>query len=182
MIQMRHYTNKVDMWALGCVMFQMITGKQAFNSDFAVIGYISSTAASDDPVSREFETPDQGFRRTRIADAYKSQFLALLVGDLLSLDPGLRPSAKVLSQEIDWALPYYLSKPGIYCQPFRQLIFMQVTHHCCRRFLTWSIGFNFTHPRFLSHYCKTSLPPLSHPTLFGAIQDPGKEWTNGASS
>jgi len=33
------FNNKVDIWSLGCILFEMVTGTKAFNGDHAVLQY-----------------------------------------------------------------------------------------------------------------------------------------------
>lgn len=36
------YNNKADIWALGCIMYELCTGRKAFENDWATINYSSS--------------------------------------------------------------------------------------------------------------------------------------------
>jgi Flp pilus assembly protein TadD len=39
-----HFTNKVDIWALGCIFFELLAGKQAFKDDWKVREYYNSSS------------------------------------------------------------------------------------------------------------------------------------------
>jgi len=69
------FCNKSDIWALGCVVFEMITGRQRFLSDFAVYDFISQTVS--DHQDQYFRLPLSFF----------------LVSKLLEKKPQNRPSA-----------------------------------------------------------------------------------------
>ena len=43
------YNNKVDIWALGCILFELMCGKKAFSGDFHVSIYFSSNAQPEIP-------------------------------------------------------------------------------------------------------------------------------------
>src|SRR5271170_2543706 len=38
----RKYTNKVDIWAMGCVLYELATGERAFKDDWAIFQYLQS--------------------------------------------------------------------------------------------------------------------------------------------
>jgi serine/threonine protein kinase len=52
------YNNKVDIWALGCILYEISTGYKLFSSDFAVLE-CSSAGAIKFPVA--WVTPDNAF-------------------------------------------------------------------------------------------------------------------------
>lgn len=45
------YTNKVDIWALGCIFYELLFGRKAFAGDFAVREYSSSPEKLDIPIT-----------------------------------------------------------------------------------------------------------------------------------
>jgi len=45
------YTNKVDIWALGCIFYELLFGRKAFAGDFAVREYSSSLELLNIPVT-----------------------------------------------------------------------------------------------------------------------------------
>jgi serine/threonine protein kinase len=49
------YTNKVDIWALGCILYELVLGKQAFRDDLTVIEYHDRVSASGEPLQLTFE-------------------------------------------------------------------------------------------------------------------------------
>lgn len=42
------YNNKVDIWALGCIFYELVGRKQAFSSDYNVLQYVSSGGGADE--------------------------------------------------------------------------------------------------------------------------------------
>jgi serine/threonine protein kinase len=76
------FTNKVDIWALGCILYELVTHKLAFSNDWAIMAYSSSTANLD-PAS--------------FSSAYTEQskcVLAALIRVMLQVEKTSRPSAK----------------------------------------------------------------------------------------
>lgn len=55
------YNNKVDIWALGCILYELIAHKQAFPDDFVVAHYVLSDAVPqlELPQLSEFSPRDQ---------------------------------------------------------------------------------------------------------------------------
>ena len=43
------FTNKVDIWGLGCILFELGTLKKAFSDDWAIIQCINSSSLLDIP-------------------------------------------------------------------------------------------------------------------------------------
>jgi serine/threonine protein kinase len=41
-IHHRHFTQRVDMWAVGCILFERITGSEAFDGDWGTLQFIRS--------------------------------------------------------------------------------------------------------------------------------------------
>jgi hypothetical protein len=75
------FTNKVDIWALGCIIYELFTGKRAFKDDFGVSDYYNSS-------SRPLQIP-------RLLDDGECQDLSQhetsLLSQLLARDPMDRP-------------------------------------------------------------------------------------------
>jgi len=69
------FSNKSDMWSLGCILFEMITGQQRFRSDYALALYT---------VQKEPLFGDSPFLPT---------LSLLFVSEILQIDPLKRPSA-----------------------------------------------------------------------------------------
>ena len=69
------FSNKSDMWSLGCILFEMITGQQRFRSDYALVLY----TVQKEPL----------FRDTRFLPTLS----LLCVSEILQIDPLKRPSA-----------------------------------------------------------------------------------------
>lgn len=94
-----HFSNKVDMWALGCVIFQFVTRRLAFKEDWETRQYLDSDAAFVVPFSSIPSCPD--FIQHVVSDS---------ILDLLHKQPGNRPGASdifrfffVFSQFLDFA-------------------------------------------------------------------------------
>ena len=72
------YSNKVDIWALGCVLYEVILEKEAFEDDLAVEEYYYNTSRLEVPVSWP------PFFKLHISEN---------LSDLLNRDWNLRPNA-----------------------------------------------------------------------------------------
>ena len=70
------FSNKADVWALGCVIFEMITGQRRFSSDYAVFRY-QTFGLEDDP------------SQSRVSH----ELAAFSVSKLIKIDPHKRLSA-----------------------------------------------------------------------------------------
>src|SRR5579862_9430797 len=40
-----HYNNKADIWSLGCIAFELISGRKAFYNDYEILKYAESDVA-----------------------------------------------------------------------------------------------------------------------------------------
>jgi len=93
------YNSKVDIWALGCIFFELCTGTKAFASDGAVMEYRNNRPLQL-PVFCGTTLPPNIF--------ISSQPTLLELGDrlseMLSPEPEMRPSAKDLQKAPQSAL------------------------------------------------------------------------------
>ena len=89
------YNNKVDIFALGCISYEIVTGQKLFWDDLAIINY-----ASNGSLGSTILWPSTGGRTT-------SQLLSLeiLVASMLELDPFKRPNARDAQFRV--AAPYF---------------------------------------------------------------------------
>jgi serine/threonine protein kinase len=85
------YTNKVDIWAFGCILFEMCTGRKAFAGDFAVQGFAASGVR---PVM--FAQPPTN--ESSMADQAKQ--IEEWVFEPMRIEPAKRPSAEELLYKI----------------------------------------------------------------------------------
>jgi serine/threonine protein kinase len=89
----RKYTNKVDIWAVGCILYEMVFRRKAFASDFAVIRFAEK--------NERIQIPDEN----PILDAGKREFVSKIIFETLSVDPSARPNAGSLYQRfISWGV------------------------------------------------------------------------------
>jgi len=72
------YNNKLDLWSLGCILFEMITDHSAFSGDYAVLQYTQSKIRHNLSLNSNTE--------------WLLRFFC--IHNLLEIDPVLRPSAK----------------------------------------------------------------------------------------
>jgi serine/threonine protein kinase len=80
------YTNKVDIWSIGCILYELATGTRAFQSDWAVLSYLHSQKKKDVVLDNTF-------------DAHSIEIITKHIVDMLQINSSARPSASVLSKE-----------------------------------------------------------------------------------
>jgi serine/threonine protein kinase len=90
------YNNKADIWALGCIGYELFTGRKAFRNDYHVFGYASARRPPKKLVNQ-------------LIDVGK-----YYIQDLHELDPIKRPSAKTLLKtkfRAEWQTPTPTAPP-----------------------------------------------------------------------
>jgi serine/threonine protein kinase len=78
----------VDIWAFGCVLYELISRRKAFESDFQVYRFASATTARDLGIKVEWLT---GAVKDRCDQ---------LIRDTIHLDVQARPSAKIIHDRL----------------------------------------------------------------------------------
>jgi serine/threonine protein kinase len=87
------YTNRVDIWSMGCILYELAAGSRAFRDDGAVFHYLYSgkmmEVALDDTFDPDFIETTREY-----------------IIDMLQIEWSARPSASVLSKEFErqWQL------------------------------------------------------------------------------
>jgi serine/threonine protein kinase len=85
------YNNKVDIWAMGCILYELATGIRPFKSDWDVLNYRFSKRHMEVVLDDSFETGSIGAITEHIVE-------------MLQIDPSDRPSASFLSEKFDQQL------------------------------------------------------------------------------
>jgi calcium/calmodulin-dependent protein kinase I len=80
------FTNKVDIWSMGCILHELVTGQKLFQTDWTVTQYSMLHKPLNLEISEAHET---AYRRV-ITDAIKS---------MVGLDPISRPTADQLLEK-----------------------------------------------------------------------------------
>ena len=80
------YTNRVDVWSMGCILYELATGSRAFRDDGAVFHYLYSGKMMEVALDDTFD-PDFITATTKN------------IIDMLQIESSARPSASVLSKE-----------------------------------------------------------------------------------
>lgn len=80
------YTNKVDIWAMGCILHELVLGEKAFVNDLATFQYVSRHISSREnlPISIDPE---------KFPDPDRVSFLSGMINDMFEIDPLKRPEA-----------------------------------------------------------------------------------------
>jgi serine/threonine protein kinase len=77
------YTNKVDIWAMGCILYEILFRKKAFSGDMAVLSYLLSKERPGFPVDVLLDDPSR-------------QLFEKTIYSMLELEPANRPTAPQL--------------------------------------------------------------------------------------
>jgi Protein kinase domain/Ankyrin repeats (3 copies)/Ankyrin repeats (many copies) len=86
------YTNKVDLWAVGCILYELVLGQKAFTDDWQVLQHAASGKEFDVNIGHEI-----------IPDNRKREFITKIIRELLDCDPTRRPRADGLYERfISW--------------------------------------------------------------------------------
>jgi serine/threonine protein kinase len=102
------YTNKVDIWAIGCILYEIIFKKQAFSGDGPVLQYSFSYNSTGTLMTLPFEN-------NTIPNATKS-FISKVILNTLDIEPTRRPGADQLHQKFnsrDFDIAFPPSKPDV---------------------------------------------------------------------
>ena len=84
MSEARHvYNNKADIWAMGCILYELATGRKTFHTDVAVLEHRMSGAAFTVTIDRSFTEFSGGAVRERIHE-------------MLQMESSSRPAASSL--------------------------------------------------------------------------------------
>jgi serine/threonine protein kinase len=88
------YSYKVDIFAMGCILFQLLKQERAFDDDLEVF-----------TATRQQEYPDLGRKPSFVASEATFDFLNTLIRQMLSFNPTVRPTAKQVYEELKrWRL------------------------------------------------------------------------------
>ena len=97
----RTYSNKVDIWAVGCIMFEIITRRKAFAEDYASQMYSQGLGGYANTLRIQFDS-------ATVPDSIK-EFVWTLIHNMLDVNPLKRPKASQLLGKfistVDWPTP-----------------------------------------------------------------------------
>ena len=99
----RTYTNKVDVWALGCIFFEVVVRERAFSSDSVVQKYPQEV--------REGRLLDIAFDPSTVPDSARQTFISETIYSMLEIDPNQRPRASHLLENFKSSFQWVTSEP-----------------------------------------------------------------------
>jgi serine/threonine protein kinase len=85
------YNNKVDIWAMGCILYELAIGIRPFKSDWDVLSHRFSGKNINVVFDDSFDT-------------HSVKSIAKPIVDMLQIDPADRPSVSFLSNEFNMQL------------------------------------------------------------------------------
>ena len=97
---MPRFTSKVDIWSLGCVMYELCTGKRAFESDFSIF-----MSAQNPPLHLVIHMEG--------AEERTNARLQTILQAMLEFNPSKRPTAESLVITFEECLGRGISTLGI---------------------------------------------------------------------
>ena len=83
---MTSYNNKVDIWALGCILYEFVVGERAFDSDYFIIQYKFCRALPEITLDEYFSDEDK-------------EMVQSAVTRMLDIEPSARPTAADLVEQ-----------------------------------------------------------------------------------
>jgi serine/threonine protein kinase len=104
----RNYTNKVDIWAVGCIFYELVFQVKAFQGDYEVIQCCCEPRGFEKALQFPFES-------VRFLDEARKTFVSKLILEMLDIDATRRPGAEAIHERfIGW-------KDGVRSSSFEQL-------------------------------------------------------------
>ena len=85
------FNNKVDIWATGCIVYELTKGTRPFNSDWHVLNHRFSNKNVEVVLDDSFEP-------------YSVEITTKHIIDMLQIDPSDRPSASTMLKKFDQQL------------------------------------------------------------------------------
>jgi serine/threonine protein kinase len=89
----KKFTNKVDIWAIGCILYELVCRKKAFNNDYRVLQHCME--------HRYFKQEQVGIPidfTEFVSDQATREFLSKIIHNMLQIDSSKRPAAKDLCE------------------------------------------------------------------------------------
>ena len=131
-----HYTNKVDIWAIGCIFYQIIFHEKPFYNDVAAHHYASEYHSS----GKRLSIP--AYSRVD-PDENRKAFISELINAMLEVDPDKRPTAEDLNKRFKFGLASITAPERLssVCLPYQEFVttnrsnsrIATVTHDSSRR-------------------------------------------------
>jgi serine/threonine protein kinase len=84
------FNNKVDIWAMGCILYELVLKGKAFSGDGAVLLYSNQYKWGS---GKKFEIP---LRIETLPDENRRTFISGVILEALEVEPDKRPSAQEL--------------------------------------------------------------------------------------
>ena len=88
---MQKYTNKVDIWALGCIVYEVIFRKKAFPDDYAIYAMLEYGQGLMGPLLLPSELEP-------FLDKGRIETVSKIILSMLNIDPNKRPGADELHE------------------------------------------------------------------------------------
>jgi serine/threonine protein kinase len=89
------YNNKVDIWAIGCILFEVLFGQKAFSGDYEVLQLYSLGANSRQRLRIPFNTDNCNWNKNLLLP------LSEIIHECLDSNPASRPTATTLLDAFD---------------------------------------------------------------------------------
>ena len=104
--QQRLFTNKVDIWAMGCLFHDVLFNERAFENDFAVHQYCASPEENFPLHLESLET------RGIFGNNVSKDFVSNVILEMLRIDPTKRPTAKAVLHDLTSAIMVEINSFG----------------------------------------------------------------------
>ena len=83
----------MDIWAVGCILYEATFGNKAFDNDFHVLQYVQDNR----PSLRQLDLP---FEFLEATDETEKSFISKVIHESLNVDPVQRPSSAELLKRV----------------------------------------------------------------------------------
>lgn len=86
------FTNKVDIWAMGCILYEIVCRKKAFENDFRVHQHCLEQRYFKRELGIHLDSADVSMNQNNEA------FVSKIIHNMLQIEPSKRPAVKDLCQ------------------------------------------------------------------------------------